>query len=184
MKYNLHMMCGVPGAGKSTFCGKIKPYFPELVHINPDVIRKEVTGNESDMSEDNKVWNICKKRAATNLLKGRPILVDACFYKVSGRREFVRDVSDYILQYIEQAKDNTYISKFDGINMALFVKRDKTAVECMDRNLQRTRVVPYEVIERMDNAFVMPTLEESPVYREIFNVTDNTDIEALVERLK
>lgn len=68
---------GISGCGKTTFGNILKKENPNLVIVCPDDIRKELTGDISDQSQNKKVWNICYSKIIRNLQDGKDVYLSA-----------------------------------------------------------------------------------------------------------
>lgn len=80
----LVIVCGLPGSGKSSFSRKLARQLP-AVHLNSDVIRKELFPNPNYTQEEKeKVYHEMAKQAEDLLRKGENVILDATFY----RREY------------------------------------------------------------------------------------------------
>lgn len=80
---------GIPGSGKSQWAN----YFVDQYKIiNPDQIRKEVTGDISDISKDYIVWQIVKERVINYLSKEQNVILDSTMTISKRRKEFIKDL--------------------------------------------------------------------------------------------
>jgi len=68
---------GISGCGKTTFGNILKKENPNLVVVCPDDIRKELTGDVSDQSQNEKVWNICYSKIIHSLQNGKDVYLSA-----------------------------------------------------------------------------------------------------------
>lgn len=68
---------GISGCGKTTFGNTLKKENSNLEIVCPDDIRKELTGDISDQSQNEKVWNICYSRIIHNLQDGKDVYLSA-----------------------------------------------------------------------------------------------------------
>ena len=130
----LYTMCGLPGAGKSTFAENHK----ECIIVSSDAIRKELYGDASIQGDGKRVFSIVDKRVKEALENGFDVIYDATNLKASTRKSI--------------------INKFDAEHICVFVNTPKE--ECMKRNENRERVVPMPVMERMFIQLTPPTVEE------------------------
>lgn len=94
----LIMPVGVPGAGKSTWIKAQKGF--EVVC--PDEIRKELTGNISDQSQNARVWQIASERIIEALRNGKNAILDATNTTTKGRTQFLEKIPKDII-YQKQA---------------------------------------------------------------------------------
>ena len=79
---------GVSGCGKSTWAKKQK----DFTIVNPDSIRKEVTGEITNMTKDGEVWKIAKDRVIALLKDGKNVILDATNVTSKGRISFIKDL--------------------------------------------------------------------------------------------
>jgi len=121
---------GIPGCGKSYWVAQQTGWNV----VCPDLIRKEVTGDVSDISQDKKVWEITKERVIENLKDCVDTILDATNVNTPYRKRFVRDLPPCI----KQAK----IFECDPV-----VSRDR--IEKDIREGKDRSNVPDWVIERM-----------------------------------
>lgn len=130
----LVMSVGVPGSGKSTVLSELSDKIG-VVRINPDQIRRELTGSEDDQSRNPEVWNEVFRRAKEYLGRGESVIIDATHAEI---RIGVPSRSELVEMYRGFGAKTV---------LAIYFKvRLETAKK---RNQGRTRVVPDHVIERM-----------------------------------
>lgn len=87
MKPSFTMLIGIPGCGKSTW---LKFNAEDSYVVNPDSIRKELSGDVSDQSINTKVWTVAKERVVDALEKGKDVVLDATNVSTYHRREFIK----------------------------------------------------------------------------------------------
>lgn len=124
------MLIGPPASGKSTFVEKWFKSDP----ISPDRIRYQLTGDESDQTQNAKVWETVRyqiERLAQHCYGPAQVVLDATSAKRKDRRSI-----------IAHAKECGY-EKVVGIWLRTDVE------ECFARNAKRDRVVPEDVILKM-----------------------------------
>jgi predicted kinase len=85
------MLIGIPGSGKSTWISNFNKNNKYIV-VSPDLIRKEITGNISDQSQNSKVWFETKKRVIDYLKNGKNVILDATMTSSVNRRDFIKDL--------------------------------------------------------------------------------------------
>jgi len=140
---DLFLMCGIPGAGKSTFLkNRIKK--DTSVVISRDVIRFSIVKPEEDyFSHEDEVLAIFWKQINEALVAGKNVFVDQTSLTPKARK--------WLLQHVE------------GYNHVNLVWIDEDIQTCLERNEMRrgTRAyVPRSVIRRMSEQFIEPSLEE------------------------
>ena len=133
---------GIPGSGKTTYMKQFATT-QKLAYVNPDGIRLELTGDETDHSKDPLVWRTVYDRLAAGLQTGGVIL-DSTLTTRRGRREIVRFAQKHGTQQI-----TAY-----WFNVPLAV--------CMQRNERRDRTVPYDILQKMHERLVQhpPSTDE------------------------
>ncbi len=134
----LIVMCGIPGAGKSTYVEKLREEGFEV--ICPDDIRAELTGDPSDQSQNAKVFEIAYSRLENATEKGFDVVFDATNVSVKARKEVLKHCN----------------TGYTRIAVAVCTSLD----EALRRNCKRERKVPEEVIRRMAANFSLPTEAE------------------------
>ena len=140
---NLYLMCGVPGAGKSTFLkNRIKK--DTSVIISRDVIRFSIVKPEEEyFSHEDEVLEIFWKQINEALTTGKNVFVDQTSLTPRARK--------WLLQHVT------------GYTYANLIWIDETLETCLERNEERrgTRAyVPRSVVRRMYNQFIEPSLDE------------------------
>lgn len=137
----LYIMCGIPGAGKSTIAKQLNG-----VIVSSDTVRKEMYGAESIQGNPSEVF--AKVNELTKkYLKENNVIYDATSIKPRDRKRIMKTFPNarHICVYVA--------TPFE---------------ECKRRNAERKRVVPMQVMERMIQNFVEPTLAEG--FEEIIKV--------------
>lgn len=138
----LIMGIGVPGCGKTTF---LRPLADKLSmeYINPDSIREELTGDASNHTREADVWNLAFSRT-TEALRKNGAVFDATFTVPKDRKKLIR------------------IAKLNGIKEIEAYWFNAPLLLCMERNNQRVRVVPEDVLRKMHDRLALrpPSLEE------------------------
>lgn len=143
----IHIMCAVPGAGKSTFIKERKK--EDDIVICPDEIRKELTGDISDQSKNKEVWDTAYDRLYKNVSEqSNDIWFDATNCKVSSITK--------LIGVIQNAATETDIL----VDVNLEVMQDSYEPDlCKHRihtdisdGIERSNV-PDEVVDRMFATF-------------------------------
>ena len=153
---DLYLMCGVPGAGKSTF---LKNHIKEenSAIISRDVIRFSIVKPEEDyFSHEDEVLDIFWEQINKALAEGKDTFVDQTSLTPRARR--------WLLQHVE------------GYKYANLIWIDENLETCLERNELRrgTRAyVPRSVIRRMFSQFIEPSLDEGFDY--IFHYNSEKD---------
>ena len=147
----LIVMCGLPSSGKSTYAN----YLTESGHfacVSTDQVRKELYGDENIQGNGKEVFATAFKHLRTYGQFKNNCVFDATNITPRARRKVIQECRKYydliICKYIDTPLD-----------------------VCLQRNSQRERVVPKEVILRMYNNFTMPSREEGFDYVDIITVS-------------
>ena len=152
---DLYLMCGVPGAGKSTFLKKIVD--ENSVIVSRDEIRFSIVKPDEDyFSHEDEVLDIFWKHINEALAAGKDVFVDQTSLTIKARKLLLRHVKGY-----------TYAN-------IIWINEDENT--CLERNEMRkgTRAyVPRSVIRRMYRQFIEPSLSEGFDYIFCYNSKDN-----------
>ena len=136
----LIVLCGLPGSGKSTYA-KYLTESGRFECVSTDLIRKTLYGNENIQGNSKEVFNTAFFTLRALGLGKQSCVFDATNITPRARRNIIQECRNYydliICKYIDTPLD-----------------------VCLQRNSQRERVVPTEVILRMANNFIMPSREE------------------------
>lgn len=137
---NIIMLIGLPGSGKTT---KRKEYVERgYSYISSDEIRKIVLGDESDQTQNKRVFDIFYKHLKMNCDHSLNTVLDATNLTVKDRAKAIEMARSY---------DHAYIA---GVVMNTSVE------ECIERDAKRERSVGPDVILRLSKRFQPPTLDE------------------------
>ena len=136
----LTLMVGVSGSGKSTHAAKLAQSIDAII-VEPDAIRKELTGDASDQSRNGEVFRLAHSRAEAILLDGKSVVVDATNLDRKTRAEWVA--------IARRCKAE-----------ARAVVVDTPVDVAKKRNLSRARVVPLDVIDKQTRRLCPPTFDE------------------------
>lgn len=140
---NLFLMCGIPGAGKSTF---LKSHIKKknTAIISRDVIRFSIVKpDEEYFSHEDEVVKIFWEQINKALAEDKDVFVDQTSLTPKSRK--------WLLQHAT------------GYEHANVIWIDEDLETCLERNNKRhgTRAyVPEDVIRRMYDQFVEPSLDE------------------------
>lgn len=133
------MMCGIPGAGKSTYAERLAKEENYIVHSS-DKIREEF-GDVNDQSKNEEVFKLLHKRIKDDLNAGKNVIYDACQVKRKDRVAFLHEI-----QNISCKKICVLVA---------------TPWEyCLAQNFARDRQVPDNVLCRFYKNFQMPCTYE------------------------
>ncbi len=134
----MYMMIGLPASGKSTIAKELSKS-EEAIIVSSDEIRKGF-GDINDQSQNEKVFEEVEKRIKEGLLNGN-VIYDATNINYKKRRAFLQK-----------------LNKMEVKKIAILVATPYE--ECLQRNAQRERKVPEEVIKRMYFNFYIPQYYE------------------------
>lgn len=138
------MMIGLPASGKDTYLDEVVKYNEYVV--STDIIRQEIFKDVKDQSHNKEVFEIALN-SCIGLLKKES--VESVYFNATNinrkkRTAFIRNIKDKIKEEIHFK--------------AVFV--NTPFKECLERNEDRCRVVPVEVIQHMYKAFQPPWYTE------------------------
>lgn len=129
----LIILCGPPGAGKTTYAHKYIEDHPGTVHLSSDNIRKELHGDESIQDNPGEVFTIMQKRAIASLDFGYDVIYDSTAMTRKDRAGII-----------------AACPKFAKIECHIIWAPIET---CIERDAARKRTVGKEVIDRMLKRF-------------------------------
>ena len=132
----LVVLSGVPGSGKSYFSNALRENKERHVYvISSDQIRKDITGDQRDMSQDELVWKIFYSLVKTySDDKNGIVILDATNAK-----------KEYRIGNIKPFKD-----LYDEIDLVCF-QIDKELV--LKQNKEREFPIPEDVLLKLIDAF-------------------------------
>jgi len=137
-----YMAIGISGSGKSTILDKV---FERKYIVEPDAIRKEITGSVSDQSKDFVVWKEVTKRVKGNLDTMGLAVLDATNTKSSLRSQFLKNIPEGVrkvaIVFKPEGTDEEIVNKlYARVQGDLQGGKDRSAV-------------PREVIQRQFQQF-------------------------------
>lgn len=130
------MMCGLPASGKSTYAQKLAKEQNANIHSS-DEIRKELSGDINNQDINKLVFKTLHNRVKEDLRNGKNCIYDATNISYKRRMAFLQELNKIPCEKICVLVAATY-------------------KDCLDRNAQRERNVPEEVIKRMYMNFNTP----------------------------
>jgi len=134
------LLQGLPASGKSTYASRLVREGYHL--ISSDQIREELTGDMTDQSYNAMIFNdIIPVRIVGAWASRREVVYDATSYCRARRADIIR-----------QAKRCGYKVYIHVLKVPL--------EECLKRNAARERKVPEHVIQRMNENWEDPSLDE------------------------
>ena len=139
----LTVLSGIPGSGKSEYAAYCRYNFDNLEVVSTDEVRKDLYGNEEEQGDGWIVFSTAYDRILKALKQGKDVIFDATNVKRSGRRK--------IIKYFRKVFNDIYMECI-YFNVPLDV--------CLERNSERGRVVPDEVVEKMHEEQTIPSMDE------------------------
>ena len=131
------MLIGIAGSGKSHWIKNSVPK-DKFIVVSSDNLRRELTGNVSDLSKDNMMWPLAKKMVVEALSSGKNVILDATNVNGYYRRQFIKDLPPCRLQ----AK----LFPFDPEKAKKRIKKD------IENDKDRSHV-PMDVVDEMARQF-------------------------------
>ncbi|HWI54346.1 MAG TPA: ATP-binding protein [Desulfobacteria bacterium] len=132
----LHMLCGIPGSGKSTLVGRLSGHV-----VSTDSLRKYLWGDESVVTFDTLVFTVADDIMKYLLGIGRDVIFDATNLTIDRRKAYI-----------------TLAHMFGGRVVLHWVNCPLSTA--LERNSIRERKVPVPVIKALYNSFQMPSSKE------------------------
>lgn len=136
---NFYMMVGLPGSGKTTFAHNIEK---GAMVISSDIIRKELWGSEETQGDNKIVFQELEYRVIQNLMMDKSVVYDATNINAKKRKEFLKKLNK--------------VPNVKKVCMLMSVPYE----QCLQKNEERDRVVPEDVIARMYINFQIPQSRE------------------------
>ena len=162
----LIILSGVPGSGKSYFSNTIKKIKGSHVYIvSSDALRKEITGSQSNLTQEELMWKIFYSLART--------------YSLDPNGVVILDAT-HISTYLRVEKNREFRDLYDEIILVMW-NIDRQIVS--NQNLQREYPIPPEALEKFFEKFEQP----NDVDREFFDkilMVNNSDIAPIIRELQ
>ncbi len=137
----LYVMVGIPGSGKSTVANTIIAEDKnEAIWVSTDKIREELGSATYDASLNSEVFGRAFTQTSHALKEGKDVVFDATSISVSSRIALVR--------------------RFHNLAKCVAVYVSAPIEVCKERNAQRSRSIPNDIIDRMARFFTAPTYDE------------------------
>ena len=152
----LIILSGVPGSGKSYFSKTIKKIKNSHVYVvSSDELRREITGSQSNLSEEMLMWKLFYSLAKTySLDKDGVVILDATHISSELRVDRNRRLKKY----------------FDEVDLVMW-NIDKEVVS--NQNIDRDYPVPPEVLDKFFAKFELPNDDDREFFDKILMVTDH-----------
>lgn len=159
----LHILCGIPGSGKSTISQRLNDYV-----VSTDHLRKCLWGDESIIKYDKLIFDLSEKIISYMLKNNDPVIFDATNLTKARRSKLINLAKSFNAQVI-----------LHWVQCPLEI--------AIERNLQRERKVPIHIIKALYNSFQEPTLEEGldkiKIYNSDLNLTEVITKKSVLVRL-
>ena len=136
----LIVLCGLPGAGKSTYANRYVQEHPNTKIMSSDAIRKELYGDEMIQGDAGRVFRLMRTRTVEHLMNGFDVIYDA----TGMMRRYRAEIVDVVPAGIQKK--------------CVIVWAD--VEECVKRDSLRSRKVGRAVIEQMVSSFQAPYYDE------------------------
>lgn len=161
----LIVLSGVPGSGKSYFSNTLKKVRGSHVYIvSSDEKRKEMLGDQKNMSEDRLMWKMYYEWPKVYALDENAIVV----------LDATNITKEHRLIPVKKFKD-----LYDKIDL-VYYKINREIVE--NQNIQRDFPVPPDVLDQFFRKFEDPDEEEKLAFDNIYKV-DSEDIAWVVKKI-
>ncbi len=139
-----HLLCGIPGCGKSTLVSRLPGYV-----VSTDQIRKFLWNDESDLKHDKLVFKVAEMIIRYMLAHQHDVILDSTNITKKKR-----------MRYIRLAK------RYDAEVTIHWVKC--SLEKALAQNALRERHVPEKVIAAMFRGFQPPSVEEGADHIKIY----------------
>ena len=136
----LIVMCGLPASGKSTYSEWLEES-GVFKRVCPDLIRKELYGDENIQGDGKEVFRIAHERMQVYGTFGDNVVFDATNIDRKTRKDLVKKMRPHF---------DIIICKWFSTPLLL----------CKLRNAKRERQVPEEVLDSMYERFRAPMIDE------------------------
>lgn len=161
----LVVLAGVPGSGKSYFSSTIKKIKTSHVYvISSDQLRKEIGGSQSNLNNEDLVWNIFLNLAKTYAVdKNGVVILDATH--INSEFRVKRNLP------LKELFDETYLVVWNLDHLV-----------ASNQNLQRDYPIPVEAMNMFFHKFEMPDELDKKFFDHIIYI-NNSDIAPAIEAL-
>lgn len=145
------MMVGIAGSGKSSVAIKLKNEIlqtealkeKKINIISSDSLREELLGDINDQSQNDKIFSEMKKRTINTLKEGHSVIYDATNLNIKDRKGILKTIKE---------------QNIDCYKIAYIIPT--TLTQCITNAINRNRIVPLDVLQRMLHKFQIPIYQE------------------------
>ena len=132
----LHLLCGIPGCGKSSLAKSLSGYI-----ISTDQLRKFLWDDESVFKYDKLVFRLIEMIAKYMLSIGKDVIIDSTNITINSRKKYI----DIARRYGAKVTVHWVDCQVD---------------KAIEQNALRERNVPEVVIYSMNKSFQPPNIDE------------------------
>lgn len=141
----IHMLIGIPGSGKSTYCKNVLiPKYPDAILIASDIVR-----NNNPQMKEEEIWPEIYRLCTMYLNMGKDIIYDATNITPTVRARFFNKL------YELGAKEFEKIAYYFTTDYKVCEKRVS-----IRNTLPNERYLPVDVIKGYGEKIIPPTLQE------------------------
>ncbi len=145
----LYITVGPPASGKSFWAQS-----RNLPVVSTDAIRREINGNESDQSNNEKVFSTARERVCAFLVNGQDVIYDATNMGYRNRKAIIAEAR-----------------KLRNISVNIVAHVFVVPIDILyERNMTRERSVPIDVIDNMLSHF-QPPCEWEKIDKVVYHIT-------------
>lgn len=137
------MLVGPAGSGKTTTAENIHLRNPKIIMLSSDSLREMINGDASDQSNTQLIFRIMRDAATECLMMGLDVIYDATNLSSAKRK--------MLLKWLRSHANNV---------IATCIVHLTSLEECIERQNQRERKVPIEVIKQQYNSMQKPKRDE------------------------
>lgn len=137
------ILIGISGSGKSTYAQELAAQNTDTIVVSTDAIRKEVTGNINDQTQNAVIHNIADTNAAAYLSQGKDVIIDATNVNWHQLRERIARIRKYATTSIE--------IQIHILDVPVHVAAERIAAD-IAAGVDRANV-PLDVLERQSDQF-------------------------------
>jgi predicted kinase len=155
----LLLLIGLPGSGKSSLARSIQHTGGQVMIISTDAIRAKLFGNEAIQGEWSLIWREVKSQFEQAVRRLQPDLFQLNSLQSDIIRAAIYDATNAKRSH---RKEVITLARSTGFTQITAIWFDVPLSICLQRNQQRDRQVPNEVILRMSRQLsdAPPSLNE------------------------